>query len=417
MKLSKREKTLISILILVVIAFFVYKFVPYDKIFKLAQLEGGYDQIKSTYDNMSLNILMKSDGEKDMQELTNEINDTNMLADIKQENIIVFLNSYLTNSKIDTSAISFSEVTPVAYNTTVNDVSSSAKSSLELMMDQINGNQNSLANASNDSNGNKNAEASSEAGETQENGDEAQVNLSTVNQISVNITFESSYKDMLSFIDAIQNNPINISITNINTVSKEGDIIQGIITLNFYELPKLDGYVEKNNDWIWKDLIKSGKINPFQSDGGTYIASSESNKEDKFDFYVSLKPETSDLPTVIVGKAEDKNRTTYVYADSNVLENIEFQFKKENSKFYYKYSTKNEKFPSDGTWLDFTPAGSDIKIMIYSSQRNSKTDSAGANIAITNTSGLKIRFGIEDDDKINPRVYFKDPKSVIVTRK
>jgi len=413
MKLSKREKTLISILILVVIVFLVYKFVPYDKIFKLAQLEGGYDQIKSTYDTMSLNILMKSDYEKNMQELTNEINDTNILTDIKQENIIVFLNSYLSNSNIDTSAISFSDVTPVAYNTVVDDISSRAKSSLELMMDQINGNKNDLANVTNGSNEDNSAEASSEAGETQ-------VNISTVNQISTNITFESSYKDMLSFIDAIQNNPINISITNINTVSKEGNIIQGIITLNFYELPKLDGYVEKNKDWIWEDLIKSGKINPFQWDGGTYTPSNESSEsieEDKFDFYVSLKPETSDLPTVIVGKAEDKNRTTYVYADSNVIENIEFQFKKENSKFYYKYSTKDEKFPSDGTWLEFTPVGSDIKIMIYSSQRNSKTDSAGANITVTNTSGLKTRFEIEDDDKTNPRVYFKDPKSVIVTRK
>jgi len=410
MKLSKREKKLILILILVVLVFFIYKFVPYDKIFKLAQLEGGYDQIKSTYETMSQNILMKSDYEEDLNKLTNEINNTNMLTDIKQENIIVFLNSYLIKSNIDTSTISFSEMTPVAYNTTVNVVSSRIKSSLELMMDQINGNQNSPANATNDSNKDNNTEASSEA-------DETQANLSTVNQISANITFESSYENMLSFIDAIQNNPINISITNINTVSKEGNIIQGIITLNFYELPKLDGYVEKNNDWIWKDLIKSGKINPFKSDGGTYISSSENKEDVKFDFYVSLKPETSDLPTVIVGNADDKNRTTYIFVDSNVIENIDFQFKKENSKYYYKYSAKEEKFPNDGTWLDFTPVGSDIKIKIYSSQRNSKTDSAGANIAVTNTSGLKIRFEIEDDDKTNPRVYFKDPKSVIVTRK
>lgn len=415
MKLSKREKKLIFILILVVIVFLVYKFLPYDKIFKLAQLEVGYDQIKSTYDTMSRNILMKSDFEEDLKVLTNEINDTNMLTDIKQENIIVFLNSYLTNSNIDTSAISFSEVTPVAYNATIDDVNSKVKSSLELMMDQINGN--GQANATNDSNENKNTQASSEADVLLENGVKRQTDLSTVNQISVNITFESSYKNMLSFIDAIQNNPINISITNINTVTKEGDIIQGIITLNFYELPKLDGYVEENKEWIWEDLIESGKINPFQTDGGTYVSNSESSEEDTFDFYVSLKPETSDLPTIIVGKAEDKNRTTYVYADSNVIENIEFQFKKEDSKYYYKYSTKDEKYPNDGTWMSFTPVGSGIKIKIYSSQRNSKTDSAGANIAVTNTSGLNIRFEIEDDDKTNPRVYFKDPKSVIVTRK
>jgi len=36
---------------------------------------------------------------------------------------------------------------------------------------------------------------------------------------------------------------------------------------------------------------------------------------------------------------------------------------------------------------------------------------------VNNNSGLKVRFEIEGDDKANTRVFFKDAKSVIVTRK
>ena len=54
---------------------------------------------------------------------------------------------------------------------------------------------------------------------TQGSGDKAAVNVAR--RISANITFESSYNDMLNFIDAIQNNPVDISITNISTLTPE----------------------------------------------------------------------------------------------------------------------------------------------------------------------------------------------------
>jgi len=270
-------------------------------------------------------------------------------------------------------------------------------------MDTINGSADSVVN---------NSEGTTDT--KQSTVEEPTKDVMTVNSISVNVAFESSYSDMLKFIDAIQDNPINIAITNVNTLSPTGDVIQGTMTLNFYSIPKLDGFVEENKDWIWEELIQSGKSNPFLLEGGVAFVNSTS---DSYDFYMSLKPESSDLPTVILGRADDKTRITYVYADSNTMENIELQFKKDNSKYYYKYSTKNSNFPSNGEWLEFTPVGSSISVKIFSSQRNSKVDSAGVNISVVNTSGLKVKFEIEDDDKSNPRAYFKDPKSVVITRK
>lgn len=405
MKLSKRERVLISILLLALIVYFGYQYVPFEKIFKLGQLEEEYSLKKSIYDTMSQNIILKKTYESKLQELSDEINNTNMLSDLQQEKIIVFLNNYLASKNINANNISFTEATAAPINNVADATELRAKSSLESIMDEINEAQDNVANSGSDNN---------KSTETPSDSQVLQQDMLTVRSISANVAFESSYNDMISFIDVIQNNPIDISITNLNTVSGEAGLLQGTMTLSFYAVPKLDGYIEQNKDWIWNDLATSGKNNPFLLDGSQAFSN---NNSGKFDFYVSLKPESSDLPTVLVGKTEDKNRTTYVYADSNTLENIEFQFKKEIDKYYYKYSTKNSKFPSDGSWHDFTPVGSSINVKIYSSQRNSKADSAGANINIVNTSGLKVRFEIEDDDKITPRVYFKDPKSVVVTRK
>lgn len=403
MKLSRREKILISILLLAVVVYFGYQFVPFDRVFKLSALEQEYSQKKSTYDSMSQNIILKANYEKNVQELSDEINNINMLPELNQQQIIVFLNKYLVNNKLDANNISFTDATAVPVDVLTPKNEHGQKSSFDTIMDTINGSSDALANTN---------ESKTEAPKDTTNA-QAKDAL-TVNSVSVNVAFESSYSDMLKFIDSIQNNPIDIAITNINTLSQEDGLLQGTMTLNFFAVPKLEGFVEQNKDWIWEDLMQSGKSNPFLLEGGTVFVGSTSNS---FDFYMSLKPESSDLPTVILGRADDKTRATYVYADSNTMENIELQFKKENSKYYYKYSTKNSKFPSNGEWLEFSPVGSSIYVKVFSSQRNSKVDSAGANINIVNTSGLKVRFEIEDDDKSSPRVYFKDPKSVVVIRK
>jgi type IV pilus assembly protein PilO len=410
MKLSKREKALVSILLLAAIVYFGYQFVPFEKIFKLSALEDEYSQKKSTYDTMSRNIIVKTTYEKKVQELTTEINNINMLTDLNQEQIIVFLNKYLANNNIDANSINFTDIVVNAVDTSEQKVDSRKKSSFESMMDNINPSSTVVGNIT-ETDSQTQADSKDKQQDASKTTDKEE---STVDTISVNVSFESSYSDMIKFIDAIQNNPIDIAITNINTLSDDGNSIQGAMTLNFYSVPKLDGFVEQNKDWVWEDIMQSGKINPFLLEGGTAFVNTESTG---YDFYMSLKPESSDLPTVILGKAEDKDRVTYVYADSNTMENVEFQFKKENSKYYYKYSTKNASFPSDGSWLEFTPLSSSIDVKVYSTQRNSKTDSAGANIAVVNTTGLKIKFEIEDDDNTNPRVYFKDPKSVVVTRK
>jgi len=408
MKLSKREKVLIFILIIAVIGYAAYKFLPSTELFNLDALKEENNQKSELYDTMSQNILLKSKYEEKVQTLSDEINNLNVISDIQQENVIVFLNNYFTNNNIDANNISFTDATVIPMSHIAVPGEPKVKSSLETIMGDING------DSSNGTAANVTAEDTKSEQAAAPKEEAAQPTL-TARSISVSIAFESTYGDIIKFVDSIQNNAVDISITNVNTISPGGDVLQGTMILNFYGVPKLDIFIEDNEEWLWKDLVIYGKRNPFLVDGSV---AAFSNVGSGFDLYMSVLPESSDLPSIMVGETSDRERTSYIYEDSNIIENVTFQFKIENGKYYYNYSTKTSSYPAGGAWNEFVPVASDaVNIKIYSSARNSKTDSAGANIAVFNTTKLKIRFDVEDDDKNNPRIYFKDPKTVIVTRR
>lgn len=403
MKLSNREKVLIFVLIIVVFAYFGYKYIPTLGLFNLDALREEYSAKNNEYNSVSQNILMKNKYEENVQVLTEEIKNLNVISDLQQEMLIVFLNNYFEKNNIDVNNISFTNVVLSSISSVEATQESKELSTFDTIVNNINSSTSSEVNSNN-----TNDEDKDDANKSDEQ------SALSVRSISVNIAFESTYNNMINFIDAIQNNPVDISITNINTIAPGGNILQGTMTINFYEVPKPDGFVQDNGEWIWKDLTKSGKENPFSTDSiGSVNAASGA-----YDFYLSVTPDSADIPSIIVAKADDDSKVSFVYADSNAVEDVNFEFKTENNKYYFKYSTKGSSYPKDGTWLEFTPINAEsINIRVFSSARNSKTDSAGVNIGVTNTSGMKARFEIEGDDKTNSRVYFKDAKTVIVTRK
>ncbi len=403
MKLSRREKVLIIILIIALTVYAGYMFIPSSGMFNLDELRAEHSHKTLEYDNMSKNITLKSSYEEDVQILTEQINNMPVISNLQQEKLIVFLNKYLADNNINANNLSFTDAAAVPMSIVVPKSAEKEKSSMELLMCDIN-------NTYEDEN--EGVEKSVAANAEEANEEEAP--SISAKSISVNIDFSSTYNDMIKFIDAIQNNAVDISITNISTVASEGGALQGTMTMNFYEVPKPIEFQENNDEWLWKDLAESGKANPFSEDGAGYFGGVSGSS---YDFYMSVVPESSDLPTVMLGKAGDTERMTYVYADSNSVENISLSFKKESNKYYYKYSTKNSMYPAGGGWSEFIPLSSeDINLKIYSSTRNSKTDSAGANVSVSNTSGLKIRIDIDDDDSLNPRISFKEPKELIITR-
>jgi type IV pilus assembly protein PilO len=395
MKLSKREKILVLILIVAVIGYFGFANLPFDKLFSLDELKAEHAQKKELYELMSNNIIQKNAFEDKVQSLTEEINDLNVISDLQQEGAIVFLDNYMDKSNINASNISFveGEAVPVSHIPISGKTEESG--TLQNLMQKIDGG----AEVKKD-----------EASEADEKKLEPTL---FVRQISAVLTFDSIYADMIEFIDSIQNNPIDISITNINTIT-EGDILQGTMTLNFYEIPKPAAFEESNEDWIWTEHAKSGKENPFSTDTTQMVFVSGDN----YDFYMSLQPEVSDLPSILIGETNDVDRKTYISRDINSVENVNFAFKTENDKYYYRYSITAVAYPKNDEWEEFEPNSSGyINIVTYSKPRVLKDDSAGANISVYNDTDLKVRFDVIDDDKTSPRAYFRDARTISVTRK
>lgn len=403
MKLSNREKVLILILIITVLGYFGIKFLPSSDLFNLEALREEYNTKNNEYNFMSQNIILKTKYEENLKSLAEEIDNLEVISDLDQEKLIVFLNNYFSENNIDANNINFTdaEVVPMNHIATLTEIKT--LSSFEKIINDING-----TTVKEEST--KNEEDNQVIGS--ELTDNTQQSSLSVRSIMVNITFESTYNDIIKFIDAIQNNHVDMSINNINIVSTGGDILQGTMIMTFYEVPKPEGFEENNDEWIWKDLVKSGKSNPFSS-SSALLTENVGN----YDFHMSLYPYSSDLPTITIGKTGDQTRDTYVSVDNNYVVNAGFEFKYEDNKYYYKYEANNKTYPSTG-WQEFSPLSKgNINVKVFSSSRNSDADLSGINISVSNTSGLKVRFDIENDDKSNSRIYFKDPRSIIVTRK
>jgi type IV pilus assembly protein PilO len=263
MKLSKREKFLILLLIIVVIGYFGFKYVPVEKIFNLEELKAEHSQKKNLYETMSQNIIQINTFEEKAQSLIEEVNNLNVISDLQQEKVIIFLNNYLNSSNINASNISFTDEKAVPMSYVVIPGEKRESGTLQDLMYEIDGR--TTANV-----------------ETSES-DEKEENQLSARQVSANITFDSTYADMIDFIDSIQNNPVDISITSINTIA-EGDILQGTMNLNFYEIPKPLDFIETNSEWIWMELAQSGKENPFSTDATQMVFASGGN----YDFYMKF---------------------------------------------------------------------------------------------------------------------------------
>lgn len=395
MKLSKREKFLILLLIVIVIGYLVFIYVPFGKVFNLDELKAEHSQKKQAYDTMSQNIVQKNTFEEKVLSLTEEINSLNVISDLQQEKIIVFLHNYLNKNNINASNISFTDVETVEMSHLVIPDEAKESGTLQELMYEIDGRFDAL-----------NVEYP--------DADKKDGNQLLARKVSTNITFDGTYADMIDFIDSIQINPVDISITSVNTIA-EGDILQGTMNLNFYEIPKPIDFKETNNEWIWMDLAESGKENPFSTDATQMVFASGGN----YDFYMSLQPEVSDLPSILIGETNDVDRKTYISKDINSVESVNFAFKIENDKYYYRYSIASSvSYPKNDEWKEFIPnSEGNINIVIYLKPRILKEDSSGANISVYNSTDLKVRFDVIDDDKTSPRAYFKDARTISVIRK
>ncbi|WP_019228926.1 hypothetical protein [Sedimentibacter sp. B4] len=140
------------------------------------------------YENMCENIKNKKMYEERLRDISDEANSINIMANIRQEQILTILNEYLSSCSIEASSIDFLEY-----------------SNLNSMEAEI----------------------------SEENEKDRIISA------AVTISFKASYNNMLRFVDEIQGGKTYAAINNVRVVMNDNEEVYGTIELVFYAL-KID---------------------------------------------------------------------------------------------------------------------------------------------------------------------------------
>lgn len=412
MKMTNREKKLLFILFIVAFGAIYYQFVYLTQQEKIAQ-----KQEELTILNEKINIEKgKIDPNNELEQAYKVINSKDAQVSerffpfIMQEKLITLLDGMITQTGLEVSSISFSK----AEIAEIKKEKEKKEQTSTLLQELVNA---YLGRAT----------QNNQASQGEEN--EEDPTPVQIKKMSATVNFEGTYEQLTDFIKIIEGHSKKILIENIVLAGRDesGEQIAGNMLLNFYAVPKIQ-VDEEYYKWDYKG--KYGRDNPFEPFAGyeyptndlsqknSKTKSSTNNKvqQKKYDFYIGVHPISADIPSVIIGKANDPQAKTYVYADNAEIENVEFRLLQKEDKYYYKYKTQSESYPQDyeASMIEFTPNGRDAVLSIISSKRKDDQDTNGMNLLIVNESDLQLKVDVAYDDPTRPRVMIKREGKVVV---
>lgn len=402
MKVSKREKFLLGVLVLIIICTAYYKLVYERQYAKLQEIKQEESELNKKYNEMLSNINTITKNKSDIKILKDSIGSKSMLLypKIYQDRIIIELNKLLNDAGIKGS-LTFSEVTvsPIeAYFSEVADTKE--QPSLEQVVEESN-------KEKTKEDVEEKLEETKDLGEEQATkSDKGESTGNKVEQMKVSVSFNGTYKNVAKFVKLISEYERILAMPNINITASGNDEVSGTLDLEFYSIPKINPY-EDSKYLKWTFDEEYGKENPFL-EGSQSSMASRTSEGNNYVLIMALKGVNSDLPSLTLGKENDLTRESYIYNDENKKVDVEILVNKEGGKYYVKYKTEKSSYPSDYSKNGIELRNVDeenINIAIYSSKRIGIDDKVGTNIkVINNANDKKVSLTIIDDDKTSPRV-------------
>lgn len=390
MKISRSEKILLAIFGALLLVFAYHKFVYAKQYKSIETLRTEKKQSSDKLDNIKLTIASSAKKENDMKILNAKVHDSvdRLYPVIWQEKTLIELNDLLSKSKLEGSA-----------NTTNGD--SDKKNSSSDTNSKVDNNSSAYSNLYSIVDQYNTQVLSAKKEEVQARNNNAYTSMKAT------LNFKGSYDNVYSLIKNIENysRKIYISSLSISGISNE---VSGTMSLEFLSIPK---FADMDTDYYkWDFNNPYGKQNPFaqgnQKTSNSSIEQASKIQENAKDFSMSVRSVNSDLPAVMLGKYNDIERKSYIYADNNKVENIEISFIEQNGKYYYKYKTNQSSYPMqyNETGVEFKPSNSNISIAVFSNKRTSDTDQVGVNLRVINKTSKSIDVIVSNDDSSKPRV-------------
>ena len=392
MKINKREKTLLFVLALGVVGFGYYKVVWDYQYNKLKDLKSKELKVKQEYNDDVKMVNSIEPNKEEINIFNSEIQNltSGFYSNISQPNIILELNNLMNDTNVK-GTMSFSEIKTMPVMDK-QEGDSSSKSENDENKNQIQGIVNDYNNIT-------------DKKKNEDKKNKKQEEIYNLNQMTVSLSVNGTYDNVMKFIKSIEENPKHINILNFNLSAQTDGNVSANMNIQLVAIPKIDASKE---EFTTAD-DKYGKENPFSgaSVAGTGTIENElENSKVKNDFLMTVRPINSDLPTIVLGKSGDKDKKTYLNNDENSVSNIEMYISGDNGKYYYKYKVEGKSYPTkfEGNGEEFKPNGNDINFEIFSEKRVNKDDKSGANIKIVNSSDKEVNLIINKDDEKSPRV-------------
>ncbi len=412
MKMSQREKYLLTLIgcVLVGVVYYQFVYVPHQDTIAIKEAELQETQIR--YDEVMRNIATLEERQERIKGISANVNEKTYpyYPTIIQENIILELDQLIKEADIK-ATLSFSPITVQPVSPLRAPGAQKLESSLKPFVDQY---ETLTDNESNTSD--QGTEDSDEITTEQ-----TEASGATAEVLSVGVTFSGNYEDVQLFIDEIQAHRYNIMITNLSLSPQTKTDVAGSMNLEFYGIPKLNEQDQAYLTWTLEGDY--GKEYPFSSGSATGAYSESINELLELgvrvnDLMMVVRSNTSDLPAVTIGRANDESLDSYVYSE-NETETVEIHLTQEEDTYYFRYSTSEAQYPEDASKrAEFTPHQDQINIQILSEPRVTDSDNSSVNVKVVNDTKLTVDVQIKNDDNESPRVSVKsEGHAVNVTKK
>lgn len=398
MKLTKREKILIGILGTAMVVTSAYNFLLKPRMEKATALE----EEVNTYQIKINQIAKELETDKEIQEkykiLNAQISESTKpyFPSLIQEQFILLLDEILEETNIQGQILNFSDPESDTFEERHEEI----EGKNDLLTDLVKQYKEGVATLKEEKNPKKEEKPQHEK-------------PIRVEKMAVNMHFEGGYQEIIHFMDKVESLNRAIYIKNLNLYQQPQKGLAGNMILEFYAIPKINDQDQEFLTWPLENIY--GKNNPFAGGYRTMASPGKKVKEIlTYDFAMNVKPINSDLPTITLGKTKDDLKNSYVYADTNSVENVEIYFLQKDGNYYYKYKTSRDAYPNDfQESVAFLPYEDRITLLIYSHPRNSSEDLSGAMLHIFNETDKGVYINIVNDDPKRPRVNVSRKKGQV----
>ncbi len=225
---------------------------------------------------------------------------------------------------------------------------------------------------------------------------------------STQFSYDVKYEDLKEFLKYIKEHDERMVITQFtSSYAGEMDIVNGNFVMVQYGLKG-----EGRPPVTYKDPdIMLGSNNIYMQAAGVFEEPEE--EETVSDFFLMLNQPEADEEALIWGQTKDVTEQTYFTSDKNAKQEVTIEFTGEAGEYTANYYIGNEAFSEEG--IAFSADGK-IEFEVLSCIRADEEDKVEVSLNVVNETDVVLYMAILNDDEESPRVTVKEKTGDIFTR-